>query len=366
MSERDALQQLLDSWSTATGIAYTVSAYNSPRAYRAVGEWWKDGNSWCMHLSAQAYATFAAELDDPARRTLTWILQTLANKRQDIGTAFLASLSNLLQAEELVNVASFEHTSDWDPQRLQQYSDGYFVLLDPRTASQPHAVHSEELREVIDAVFPGAYLGSLDVTGQPQLVLLYCNRTNLTDDIESAAMVPEAKWLRRRLNEFADVLEEDAMVACSLFVSRRVQAAADVPDALLTLALMARQRQRLQAPRRLYIWGEQPVQVLLAGLPAKVIGWFLEAVDETHQAPLPQADVRETLFGLMTANLNVSEAARHLYVHRNTLLNRLERIREANGYDLRDFNDALVMWLRYMLADDSAIGHMLREGDVPN
>ena len=37
-------------------------------------------------------------------------------------------------------------------------------------------------------------------------------------------------------------------------------------------------------------------------------------------------------------NLNISETARQLYVHRNTLVYRLERIEKAIGLDIRTFD----------------------------
>ena len=40
-------------------------------------------------------------------------------------------------------------------------------------------------------------------------------------------------------------------------------------------------------------------------------------------------------------NLNISETARQLYVHRNTLVYRLERLEKAIGLDIRKFDDAM-------------------------
>ncbi len=39
--------------------------------------------------------------------------------------------------------------------------------------------------------------------------------------------------------------------------------------------------------------------------------------------------------------LNISEAAKELYVHRNTLIYRLEKLHQATGLDLRNFDDAI-------------------------
>ena len=39
-------------------------------------------------------------------------------------------------------------------------------------------------------------------------------------------------------------------------------------------------------------------------------------------------------------SLNVSETSRKLFVHRNTLVYRLEKIKKLTGLDLREFDDA--------------------------
>ena len=53
----------------------------------------------------------------------------------------------------------------------------------------------------------------------------------------------------------------------------------------------------------------------------------------------------ETLFTIQKFfenNLNVSETARNLFVHRNTLVYRLEKIKKITGLDLREFEQAIV------------------------
>ena len=48
-------------------------------------------------------------------------------------------------------------------------------------------------------------------------------------------------------------------------------------------------------------------------------------------------------------NLNISETARQLYVHRNTLVYRLERIEKAIGLDIRTFDDAMMFRIAVMV-----------------
>ena len=48
-------------------------------------------------------------------------------------------------------------------------------------------------------------------------------------------------------------------------------------------------------------------------------------------------------------SLNVSETARKLFVHRNTLVYRLGRIRKVTGLDLRQFDHAIVFRVALMV-----------------
>ena len=48
-------------------------------------------------------------------------------------------------------------------------------------------------------------------------------------------------------------------------------------------------------------------------------------------------------------NLNVSETSRKLFVHRNTLVYRLEKIRKLTGLDLREFDHAITFKVALMV-----------------
>ena len=48
-------------------------------------------------------------------------------------------------------------------------------------------------------------------------------------------------------------------------------------------------------------------------------------------------------------NLNVSETSRKLFVHRNTLVYRLDKIKKLTGLDLREFDDAIIFKVAMMV-----------------
>ena len=48
-------------------------------------------------------------------------------------------------------------------------------------------------------------------------------------------------------------------------------------------------------------------------------------------------------------NLNVSETSRQLFIHRNTLVYRLDKLQKATGLDLRAFEDAITFKIALMV-----------------
>ena len=42
-------------------------------------------------------------------------------------------------------------------------------------------------------------------------------------------------------------------------------------------------------------------------------------------------------------NLNISETARYCYLHRNTLIYRLDRIQKETGFNMRNFDEAVAL-----------------------
>ena len=71
----------------------------------------------------------------------------------------------------------------------------------------------------------------------------------------------------------------------------------------------------------------------------------------SYENPIDSLD-KETLFTInkfFENNLVLSETARKLFVHRNTLVYRLEKIKKLTGLDLREFDDAITFKVALMV-----------------
>ena len=60
-------------------------------------------------------------------------------------------------------------------------------------------------------------------------------------------------------------------------------------------------------------------------------------------------------------NLNVSETSRQLFIHRNTLVYRIEKLQKTTGLDLRSFDDAVTFKIALMV--ESYLKHMSESMD---
>ncbi len=88
---------------------------------------------------------------------------------------------------------------------------------------------------------------------------------------------------------------------------------------------------------------------LIYQLPTTLCEMFLR---EVFRKGSIEALDRETLFTIQKFfenNLNVSETSRKLFVHRNTLVYRLEKIKKLTGLDLREFDHAIVFKVALMV-----------------
>ncbi len=88
---------------------------------------------------------------------------------------------------------------------------------------------------------------------------------------------------------------------------------------------------------------------LIYQLPTTLCDTFLKEVFK--HGSIDNLD-QETLFTIQRFfenNLNVSETSRKLFVHRNTLVYRLEKIKKITGLDLREFDHAIIFKIALMV-----------------
>ncbi|EJT5924208.1 hypothetical protein C0L85_10960 [Clostridium perfringens] len=57
----------------------------------------------------------------------------------------------------------------------------------------------------------------------------------------------------------------------------------------------------------------------------------------------------KTIETFFKCGLNISDASKELYVHRNTLIYRLDKIQKCTSYDIRNFNEAVIFKIAFLI-----------------
>jgi len=88
---------------------------------------------------------------------------------------------------------------------------------------------------------------------------------------------------------------------------------------------------------------------LIYQMPTKLCELFLKEIFRKGSIEVLDDETITTIQKFFENNLNVSEASRQLFVHRNTLVYRLDKIHKITGLDLRKFDDAIVFKVAMMV-----------------
>ena len=88
---------------------------------------------------------------------------------------------------------------------------------------------------------------------------------------------------------------------------------------------------------------------LIYQLPTTLCEMFLSEVFRKNTIDSLDSETIYTINKFFENNLNVSETSRKLFVHRNTLVYRLEKIKKLTGLDLREFDHAIIFKVALMV-----------------
>ena len=108
-------------------------------------------------------------------------------------------------------------------------------------------------------------------------------------------------------------------------------------------ALDTGDRYRRKAP--VQVFARQTLERMVDRIPPEVRTDLRRQVFGEHPERILTEETRETAESFFEADLNLSVAARQMFIHRNTLTYRLDRIQRETGLDLRVFRDAVIFRL---------------------
>ena len=150
---------------------------------------------------------------------------------------------------------------------------------------------------------------------------------------------------------FVDMLNAEAMVRARCAFGECIPSLAAMPEAYREAGLALEVGRIFYTHETVMRAGRLGIGQLIYRLPEEVCRRFLKEVFPDRNPDNLDEETRNTVDAFFDNNLNVSETARQLFIHRNTLVYRLEKLKSATGLDVRSFEDAMTYRIAAMVAN---------------
>ena len=157
--------------------------------------------------------------------------------------------------------------------------------------------------------------------------------------------------LQNVADTIVDMLNAEAMINVRVSYGMVVQELKDVSKSYKEAKMAMDVGKIFYAEKSVAAYSTLGIGRLIYQLPVKLCKIFIEEIFGDKVPTDLDDETLNTLNKFFENNLNVSETARQLYVHRNTLVYRIERIQESTGLNLRDFDDALTFKIALMVVN---------------
>lgn len=204
------------------------------------------------------------------------------------------------------------------------------------TRSEKDGTVMELLKGLFSAQL-GDYLTAVD---ENNIILI----KNLEGDASQEAMASVA-------NTIVDMMSTEAMINVRVSYGTVVQELKDVSKSYKEAKMAMDVGKIFYEEKTVAAYGSLGIGRLIYQLPVNLCKMFIEEIFGDNIPTDLDEETLNTLNKFFENNLNVSETARQLYVHRNTLVYRIERIQENTGLNLRNFDDALTFKIALMVAN---------------
>lgn len=144
----------------------------------------------------------------------------------------------------------------------------------------------------------------------------------------------------------AQSLREECGVPVHIGVGGTVKHLLDVNVSYQQAATAIRMCAAFNSKGEVHSYKEYLLIKMLEDIPKFKLGEYLEILsDDGAKAIFSDSEMINTAEEFLENSLNVSETSRNLYMHRNTLMYRLDKIERATGLNIRKFSDAVTFRL---------------------
>ncbi|MBR6771905.1 MAG: helix-turn-helix domain-containing protein [Clostridia bacterium] len=159
----------------------------------------------------------------------------------------------------------------------------------------------------------------------------------------------DIKELRKVAKGIEDTINSELYLKCVIGIGTVVSQLKDLSRSLKEAQVAIEVGRVFEAGKTIINYENLGIGRLIYQLPTTMCEMFLSEVFKKGSVDSLGQETMMTIQKFFENNLNVSETSRKLFVHRNTLVYRLEKIKKITGLDLREFDHAIVFKVALMV-----------------
>ena len=148
-----------------------------------------------------------------------------------------------------------------------------------------------------------------------------------------------------------DMLNTEAMTSAWVSYSNIADDLKQLPDAYKEARTALEVGKIFYTGKNVFGYNRLGIGRLIYQLPVEICEMFIDEFFKEETLDSIDDETLATIRTFFENNLNLSETSRQLYVHRNTLVYRFEKLQKKFGLDIRTFEDALTFKLAMMVVN---------------
>ena len=159
----------------------------------------------------------------------------------------------------------------------------------------------------------------------------------------------DMREIERMAVNIADTLSTEFYTKVFIGISTVVDSLKDLAKAYQEAQVALEVGKVFETEKNIISYENLGIGRLIYQLPTTLCEMFLQEVFKKGSLESLDRETLMTIQSFFENNLNVSETSRKLFVHRNTLVYRLDKIRKLTGLDLREFEHAITFKVALMV-----------------
>jgi len=192
--------------------------------------------------------------------------------------------------------------------------------------------------ETVRSLFAGKTKDFITAVDEKNIILVKELKANETyEDLNKTAKV------------ILDMLNTEAMTKVNVAYGTIVNEIRDVSRSFKEAKMALDVGKIFYSDRNVVAYSNLGIGRLIYQLPMSLCKMFIKEIFDGKSLDEFDEETLVTINKFFENNLNVSETSRQLYIHRNTLVYRLDKLQKTTNLDLRVFEDAITFKIALMV-----------------